>query len=159
MSQIPDDYYHRVGRLTLAAAKMELLLGELASAAGAPTDGVSFLSTSGLSGGAMRMLQTAGAQLPADNEINQLHRDAAALLIERDALVHAVTTCDMRPDSGTPGDDLVDEVPTPAEAPLPGPEALDDLVERLDALSAQSLGLARLAAHGVVDPMSTGDRL
>ena len=159
MTQLPDTYPSAVGRLTLAAARMEVLLGELAHAVGAPVDAVSFLSTSGMSGGAMQMLQTAGEQLPAENEINALHRDAAALLIERDALVHAVTMHDLRPESGTPGDELVDTVDPAPDAPLPGIEQIEELVERLHALSAQALGVTRLASQGVVDPITTEEQL
>lgn len=159
MSDLPDTYHVAVGRLTLAAATMEVLIGELAQAAGAPTDAVAFLSSSGMSGGALQMLQTAGAQLPAESEINSLHRDASALLIERDALVHAVTMHDLRPESGTPADELIDTVETVPAAPLPGVEQLDDLVERMHALSAQALGVTRLASQGVVDPITSEDQL
>jgi hypothetical protein len=159
MSDLPDTYHFAVGRLTLAAATMEVLIGELAHAAGAPTDAVSFLSTSGMSGGAMQMLQTAGEQLPAENEINALHRDATALLIERDALVHAVTMHDLRPETGTPSDDVIGTVETVPTAPLPSIEQIDDLVERLHTLSTQALGATRLATQGVVDPISTEEQL
>lgn len=158
MTDLPETYHHAVGRLTLAASAMEVLLGELAHAAGVPADAVSFLSTSGMSGGAMQMLQTAGEQLPAENEIHALHRDAAALLIERDALVHAVTMHHLR-DSGPPAEGLVETVETVPEAPLPSIEQIDELVERLHALSAQALGVTRLASQGVVDPMSSQDQL
>ncbi len=159
MTDLPDSYHHAVGRLTLAAAAMEVLLGELAHAAGAPIDAVSFLSTSGMSGGAMQMLQTAGEQLPVENEINALHRDAAALLIERDALVHAVTMHHLRPSSGSPADALIDPVETVPDAPLPSLEQIDDLVDRLHGLSGQALGATRLASQGDVDPLSTQEQL
>jgi hypothetical protein len=136
-----------LGRVAVAGAKLDVILGQVAVAAGVPVQrpGDGWMSYATRKGGSSAALREVSRLLPADDpvreRVRQLRIDAKRALGERHRMVHSVAVPELPEETGTEGRWLLHH-PISDTDHLPTLTDVGKLVAQLNALSARALVVA-----------------
>jgi hypothetical protein len=128
--------------VTVAAAKLEILVGQVVAAALDPAYSTHFGAVAGQPSRAMRELREL-AKGASDDQLKRLHNDAKALFEERNTVVHALVAIDYAPADGSPGPAWILYHPRSGkDLPMPSLDEMEALAKRFNDLSTLANRLA-----------------
>ena len=148
--EVPSEHYWNIGRVVVAASKLEVMAGSIVHAGtGDEVLDRSWIGVAGRVGAVKHGMERLIKLRPEDTDLAQFWADAVPLFAERGRLVHSIVELvfpdsdddAFRAKSGTTLDWVLIHPGTEKESALPTREDVDDLVRRMNALSARAIGI------------------
>lgn len=154
--ELPEEHYSGVGRVAVAAAKLEAMLAQVLVSAGlADQDEDWFGATTRRP---LERLRKARQEFPDGHPVRALCHDAKRALEHRNRIVHSLAYLDGAPEDGGPARWVLVHPRSGDDVAMPSAEEFHDLWSRLNALSARCLVLAlELATERLADSPRTDD--
>lgn len=143
--EVPSSHYDGVGKVAVAAAKLEAMLGRVLVAAELADDGDDWLDAA--TKRPLEVLKRGRRQFPQDHPVRKLYTQSRKALNDRNRLVHSLAYFD-----GELADWVLVHPKSGQDIPMPTAAELEELRGRLNMLSAKCV---HVESQIVADPVRT----